>query len=264
MGNQAIAAIEIEGLEIGVGTGAGCRTLVRGLSLQIRPGEVWCVLGANGAGKSTLLHTLIGLHRAAAGTIRLAGRPLDGWPVEDAARVRGFLPQFIHDTFGASVLDIVLMGRHPHVSRWHWEGDADRDAARAALAALGLAPLAERDITSLSGGERQRVAIAALIAQDPGILLLDEPINHLDLHHQIVVLQHLSALARGRGKAVLFSIHDLNLARRFATHALILQDGGLARHGPAAEVMNAPVLSAAFGYPVLEARVGARTVFIAE
>ncbi|MBP8297580.1 MAG: ABC transporter ATP-binding protein [Burkholderiales bacterium] len=263
-GVPALAAVEIDELEIGVGTGTGGRTLVRGLSLRMRPGEVWCVLGANGTGKSTLLHTLIGLHRATAGTIRLAGRPLDAWPVEAAARVRGFLPQFIHDTFDASVLDIVLMGRHPHVSRWHWEGDADRDAARAALAALGLAPLAERDITTLSGGERQRVAIAALLAQDPGILLLDEPINHLDLHHQIVVLQHLSELARDRGKAVLFSIHDLNLARRFATHALILQDGGLVRHGPAAAVMNAPVLSAAFGYPVLEARVGARTVFIAE
>ena len=263
-GAPAPAAVEIDDLEIGVGSGAGGRTLVRGLSLHMRPGEVWCVLGANGAGKSTLLHTLIGLHRATAGTIRLAGRPLDAWPVEAAARVRGFLPQFIHDTFGASVLDIVLMGRHPHVSRWHWEGAADRDAARTALAALGLAPLAERDITTLSGGERQRVAIAALLAQDPGILLLDEPINHLDLHHQIVVLQHLAELARDRDKAVLFSIHDLNLARRFATHALILQDGGVVRHGPAPEVMNAPVLSAAFGYPVLEARVGARTVFIAE
>jgi iron complex transport system ATP-binding protein len=255
-----VAAVEIEGLTVGV----AARTLVRGLSMRIRAGEAWCVLGSNGAGKTTLLHTLVGLHRAAAGSIRLSGKPLPDWSVEDAARIRGFLPQFIHDTFGASVLDLVLMGRHPHLSRWHWEGAADRELARAALDALGLAQLAERDITTLSGGERQRVAIAALLAQAPAILLLDEPITHLDLHHQIVVLQHLAALARDQGKAVIFSIHDLNLARRFATHALILMDDGIVRHGPAGEVMNASVLSAAFGYPVLEMQAGGRTIFIAE
>jgi iron complex transport system ATP-binding protein len=255
-----VAAVEIEGLTVGV----AARTLVRGLSMRIRAGEAWCVLGSNGAGKTTLLHTLVGLHRAAAGSIRLSGKPLADWSVEDAARIRGFLPQFIHDTFGASVLDLVLMGRHPHLSRWHWEGAADRELARAALDALGLAQLAERDITMLSGGERQRVAIAALLAQAPAILLLDEPITHLDLHHQIVVLQHLAALARDQGKAVIFSIHDLNLARRFATHALILMDDGIVRHGPAGEVMNASVLSAAFGYPVLEMQAGGRTIFIAE
>lgn len=255
-----VAAVDIEGLTVGV----AARTLVRELSMRVYPGEAWCVLGSNGAGKTTLLHTLVGLHRAAAGSLRLSGKPLAEWPVEDAARIRGFLPQFVHDTFGASVLDLVLMGRHPHLSRWHWEGAADREFARAALVALGLAHLAERDITTLSGGERQRVAIAALLAQDPAILLLDEPIAHLDLHHQIVVLQYLSALARDQGKAVMFSIHDLNLARRFATHALILMDGGIVRHGLAGEVMNAPVLTAAFGYPVLEVQAGARTIFIAE
>lgn len=255
-----VAAVEIEGLTVAV----AARTLVRELTMRVHPGEAWCVLGSNGAGKSTLLHTLVGLHRAAAGSIRLSGKPLADWSVEDAARARGFLPQFIHDTFGASVLDLVLMGRHPHLSRWRWEADADRELAHAALDALGLAHLTERDITTLSGGERQRVAIAALLAQDPAIMLLDEPITHLDLHHQIVVLQHLSALARDQGKAVMFSIHDLNLARRFATHALILMDDGIARHGLAGDVMNAPVLTAAFGYPVLEIQAGERTIFIAD
>ena len=243
---------------------AGARTLVRELTLEVRTGEAWCVLGSNGAGKTTLLHTLVGLHRAVSGSVRIAGKALAAWPVEDAARFRGFLPQFIHDTFSASVLDIVLMGRHPHLSRWRWEGEAERDIAHAALAALGLGALADRDVTTLSGGERQRVALASLLAQDPVLLLLDEPITHLDLHHQIVVLQHLALLARERAKAVMFSIHDLNLARRFATHALILMGDGTLRHGPAAEVMTATVLSAAFAYPVLEVQVGGRTLFIAE
>lgn len=255
-----LAALEIADLRVMV----AARTLVHRLSMRIGPGEVWCVLGSNGAGKTTLLHTLVGLHRAAVGSIRLSGEPLSDWPVEDAARIRGFLPQFIQDTFSASVLSLVLMGRHPHLSRWCWEGDADRELAQSALDTLGLAHLAERNITTLSGGERQRVAIAALLVQDPAIMLLDEPITHLDLHHQIVVLQHLASLARDQGKTVMFSIHELNLARRFATHALVLMGDGSVRHGPAAEVMNARVLSAAFGYPVLEIKAGERTIFVAE
>ena len=257
---DALPAVTLDSLRVDVGG----RTLLRELTLEVRAGQAWCVLGSNGSGKTTLLHTLVGLHRAAGGSVRIAGKALAEWPVEDAARYRGFLPQFIHDSFSATVLDIVLMGRHPHLSRWRWEGDAERDVAHSALVALGLAELAERDITTLSGGERQRVALASLLAQDPTLLLLDEPITHLDLHHQIVVLQHLALLARAREKAVMFSIHDLNLARRFATHALILMGDGTLRHGPAADVMTAPVLSAAFGYPVLEVQAGGRTLFIAE
>ena len=253
-------AVTLDGLRVDVGT----RTLVRELTLDICTGQSWCVLGSNGAGKTTLLHTLVGLHRAAGGSVLIAGKALAEWQVEDAARFRGFLPQFIHDAFSATVLDIVLMGRHPHLSRWRWEDDAERGIARAALAALGLDDLAQRDITTLSGGERQRVALASLLAQDPVLLLLDEPITHLDLHHQIVVLRHLAALARERAKAVVFSIHDLNLARRFATHALVLMGDGALLHGPVDEVMTAPMLSAAFGYPVLEVQAGGRTIFIAE
>ena len=252
-------AVEIEGMTVNV----AARTLVRGLTMRVQPGELWCVLGSNGAGKTTLLHTLVGLHHAAAGSIRLCGTRLAEWPLEAAARARGFLPQLIHDTFGASVTDLVLMGRHPHMSRWRWEDDVDHQRARVALEALGLTHLARRDVTTLSGGERQRVAIAALLVQDPAIMLLDEPLTHLDLHHQIVVLRHLSGLAREHGKAVMLSIHDLNLARRFATHALILMENGIAQHGIASEVMNAPVLSAAFGYPVLEVRTDERTIFVA-
>ena len=258
--NAGPIVLELADLAVGVGS----RILLRGLSVQVRAGEAWCVLGSNGAGKTTFLHTLVGLHAASGGTLRLAGRPLPQWPVEDAARVRGFLPQFLHDAFSAPVLDLVLMGRHPHLTRWSWESAADQRIARAALRTLGLEELAARDITTLSGGERQRVAIAALLAQDPSLLLLDEPITHLDLHHQIVVLKHLARLASEDEKAVLFSIHDLNLARRFATHALLLMPDGSARHGTVGQVMTAGALSTAFGYPVLEIQAGARTMFVAE
>ena len=180
-----------------------------------------------------------------------------------AARIRGFLPQTIHDAFSAAVLDIVLMGRHPHLSRWGWEGEAEREIALAALHAVGLADLADRDITTLSGGERQRAAIAALLAQDAPLLLMDEPTTHLDLHHQIMILRHLVRLARDRDKALMFSIHDLNLAFRFATHAMLFREDGVVDIGPINEVMNNAALSLAFRYPVVQMQAGRQTVFVA-
>ncbi len=134
--------------------------------------------------------------------------------------------------------------------------------ALAALEAVDLAGMAERDVTTLSGGERQRVAIAALLVQEAPLLLLDEPVAHLDLHHQITILEHLAALAATRERAVVFSVHDLNLASRFATHAMLYREDGAIDRGPIAEVMNIDALSDAFRYPVTQVRVGARTVFV--
>jgi iron complex transport system ATP-binding protein len=252
--------LEVAALRVSV----PARVLVRDLTLAIHAGETWAILGANGAGKTTLLHTLLGLHRADGGTVRLAGRPLADWTLADAAAVRGFLPQFIHDSFSAPVRELVLMGRHPHLSRWQWESADDMACARSALAAMDLAALEARDITTLSGGERQRTAIAALLAQDPRVLLLDEPIAHLDMHHQVVVLDHLASLARDHGKAVVMSLHDPNLARRFATHALILFGDATAEAGPVDMVLDAPSLSAAYGHPVAAIDAGTRRVFVPE
>ena len=251
--------LEATGLDVAVVD----RVLLRGITFAVRPGEVWALLGANGAGKTTLLHTLIGVHAPAAGTLRLDGRSLGDWTPLYAARRRAFLPQFVHDAFPASVLDIVLTGRHPHLSRLAWESGDDERVARAALAALDLGVLAARDVTTLSGGERRRVAVAALLAQQAPLLILDEPVAHLDLHHQIAVLAHLATLARDAGHGVLFSVHDPNLATRFATHALLLSSAG-ALAGPIAQVLDAARLSVAYRHPLVAVEVGGRIVYVPE
>ncbi len=257
---RAPALLEVGGLTLAVGG----RYLVRDLGFRMHEGEVWCLLGPNGAGKSTLLHTLVGLRVPQAGWVRLAGKSLDERPLADTARVRGFLPQTLHDAFSASVLDSVLLGRHPHLTRWQWEDEGERAIALAALEAVDLAGLAQRDVLTLSGGERQRVALAAVLAQDAPLLLLDEPVAHLDLRHQVQVLTHLGKLARERGKGVLFSVHDLNLAARFASHALIFTPRGIVRQGPVDEVMTEPELWDAFGHRVTRVEVAGRPVFVAQ
>jgi iron complex transport system ATP-binding protein len=252
------ALLEVDALTIRVGK----RTLVRDLSMRVNAGEMWCILGANGAGKTMFLDTVVGLRGAAGGTVHFAGKPAAEWSTLEAAKIRAFLPQTLHDAFSASVLDVVITGRHPYLSRWAWEGDDDRRMALAALEAVDMADLAERDVTTLSGGERQRVAIAALLVQEAPLLLLDEPVAHLDLHHQITILEHLAALAAARDRAVVFSVHDLNLAARFATHAMLYREDGSIDRGPIGEVMNVDALSSAFRYPVAQVQVGARTVFV--
>jgi len=242
--------------------GVGGRTLVRELSFQVRSGEVWCMLGRNGAGKTTLLHTAVGLRAPQGGALRLAGRPLGDWPVAEAARQRSFLPQSVHDSFSASVVDSVLLARHPYLSRWQWEGECERALALDALKAVDLAGFERRDVLTLSGGERQRVALAALLAQDAPLLLLDEPVSHLDLHHQVLVLQHLVALARVRAKGVLFTVHDLNLAARFASHALLFMPQGAVRSGLIDDVLTEDALLAAFGHRVMRVESARKTLFV--
>jgi len=242
----------------------GGRTLVRELSFCLKPGELWCMLGQNGAGKTTFLHTAVGLREPQGGTIRLAGRGLHDWTPLEAANLRGFLPQTLHDAFGANVLDSVMLGRHPHLGRWQWEGQGERAIARDALGAVDLAGFEDRDLLSLSGGERQRVALAALLVQDAPLLLLDEPVSHLDLRHQVLVLTQLGQLAREHGKGVLFTLHDLNLAARFASHALMLAPGGEVLQGPIGEVMTESDLCRVFGHRVTRIEVAGRTLFIPE
>jgi iron complex transport system ATP-binding protein len=244
----------------GLALSIGNRMLLSGLDLDARPGECWVVVGPNGAGKTTLIAALAGLTKPRAGTIAYDGTPLVALTPRERALRRGWLPQDCIDFFPATVLETTLVGRHPHLPRWRWESTADVACARAALDAFGLGDCADRDVRTLSGGERRRVALAALVAQDPALLLLDEPSSHLDLAQQIAALDTLTALARTRGKTLVMVLHDLHLALRYADHAIAL-GGGSAVAGDAATVLDAVRLSSLFGHPLASVGEGnARTL----
>ena len=240
---------------------AGSRTLVAELDLAVRAGECWAIVGPNGAGKTTLVATLAGLLVPASGDIAYDGVPLPHIGLRERALIRGYLPQDSVDFFPATVLETALIGRHPHLARWQWESSDDVAQAREALAAFGLEGFDARDVRTLSGGERRRLALAALLAQDPGIFLLDEPSSHLDLGQQIAALRVVTALARERAKAIVMVLHDLHLALRFADCAIAL-GGGHARTGAAAEILTAPALSELFGHPLARVGEGLTSTFV--
>ena len=238
------------------------RVLVSGLDWQVHAGECWSIIGRNGAGKSTLLRTLAGLRQPDGGAVDIAGRPLADWPPEALARERAYLPQARQDAFAYSVIDTVLSARHPYHGNRYWEGSDDHAAALGALARMEVDYLAARDVRSLSGGERQRVAIAALLAQDTPLLLLDEPANALDLAHQVRTMGLLARLCREQGKTVVMIGHDLNLAYGISTHALLLNGDGRWHAGPVAEAMQAPLLGDYLGHPIDAIEHAGRRIFI--
>jgi iron complex transport system ATP-binding protein len=237
------------------------RTLVRGLALEARGGEFIAVLGRNGVGKTLTLHTLAGLRAPAAGAVQLDGRDLAGWPGRERARRIGLLPQLTEDPFPSTVFETALIGRHPHLPFWQWEDARDLDCARAALASVGLAAIAERPVESLSGGERRRLDIATLLAQDAAVCLLDEPTNHLDPRHRSEML----ALFRARADAgglVIAALHDATLAARTADKALLLFGDGRWRFGEAAAILTGENLSELYDVPVGELDWRGQRVFV--
>jgi iron complex transport system ATP-binding protein len=240
---NAVPRLSCRGLSLVV---AG-RALVSNLDFDVLGGECWVVIGPNGAGKTTLVSTLAGLKAPAAGEIRYDGKTLASLGPRERAKIRGYLPQDSVDHFPATVLETALVGRHPHLGRWQWESAADVDRVRSALKAFGLAGFDARDARTLSGGERRRLSLAALMAQDPELLLLDEPSSHLDLGQQVAALDALTRLARDPGRAIVMVLHDLHLALRYADHAIAL-GGGRAMAGTAAEILSASTLSDFFGH----------------
>jgi iron complex transport system ATP-binding protein len=242
-----MSLLETLALEVAIGSVTVCHNL----DMVIKAGERWCVLGRNGTGKTTLLLTLAGLRPPQSGSIDLQQQILASLPRRRIAQLVGVLFQDQMDSFPANVLDTVLTGRHPWLGPLQWESDADREKARNALQAVGLADIEHRIVTTLSGGERRRLGIATLLTQEPQLLLLDEPTNHLDIRHQIQVLQLLGDLVRDNSRALLLVMHDLNLAARYCNRFLLLFGNGETAQGSAAEVLTRPNLERLYQHPLL-------------
>ena len=212
------------------------------VSLAIARGSLTGLLGPNGCGKTTLIKLLSGVLRPARGEVTLDARPLLARTRREVARQVAVVPQETHPAFDYTAIEMVLMGRHPHLGALQLEGPADLGIAREAMLATGTAALAERSYMTLSGGEKQRVVIASALAQAADVLLLDEPTASLDLGYQLEIAGLLARLNRERGVTMVLATHDLNLAASLCDHLVLMRRGRVIAQGAPAEVLTAALI----------------------
>jgi iron complex transport system ATP-binding protein len=232
--------------------GHGGVAVVSEVGLTVNPGTLWAVLGPNGAGKSTLLRTVLGLLPAVRGDVTLFGVSLLRWERRALSRRVAWVPQAFEGDPGFTGLELVLMGRAPHLGSWGLPGPRDVGLAQEALAELEVEHLAHRTVSTLSGGERRLLLVARALVQEPELLLLDEPTAFLDLHHQVQVLERVRGRVR-RGLAAVAVLHDPNLAGAFADAVLLLGGGRVLGQGAAAELLDAARLGRLYGLQLHEA-----------
>jgi iron complex transport system ATP-binding protein len=235
------------------------RTVGRGVSFSLARGEVLCVLGPNGGGKTTLFRTILGLIAKQAGGVELAGEPVEKLSRPAIARLAGYVPQEHSAYFAFSVREFVAMGRTSRLGAFARPGRIDREATERALQSLGIAHLAAKPVTAISGGERQLALVARALAQEPQLLVMDEPTAGLDFGNQARVLERISALASS-GISILFSSHDPDHAFLGAKQALLLGEGRALETGAPKEVIRGDTLERLYGVPIkiLETENGQR------
>ncbi|HEV2230899.1 MAG TPA: ABC transporter ATP-binding protein [Thermoplasmata archaeon] len=236
-------ALEVEGLTVRY----GARVAVEDVSLSVRPGELVAITGPNGAGKTTLLRSILGILSTARGTIRIQGTSLGSLSYRERARRMAWLPQDEAPQDNVTVLDYVLFGRYAHIPPLHSEESGDFAIAEEALRSMDLWSLRDSGIWEVSGGERQRVLLARALTQDAPLLVLDEPTSHLDVAHQLEMLERMRHWRGTAGRSVVAAMHDLNLAARFADRILVFSKGRLVRAGPPQEVLSPEVLRSVWG-----------------
>ena len=241
--------LRADNVTFGYGSGKKGQTplVLDGVSLTIPAGGLVGILGPNGSGKTTLLRLLSGTLRPSTGRVWLDDRAVDALSRRDLARQIAVVPQETHLSFDYSVMEMVLMGRHPHLGLFEVEGPADLALARDAMAATGTAHLEARQFDTLSGGEKQRVVIAAALAQAASLLLLDEPTASLDLGYQLEVAGLLHRLNEDRGVTLVVSTHDLNLAASLCRDLILLHRGRVLAAGPLEDVLTSDHIQTLYG-----------------
>lgn len=233
------------------------KAVFQDLSLSIPAGSITAILGPNGSGKTTLLHLVLGFLRPSDGIIELDGRPQAGYARRDMGRFMALVPQSEHLAFNLSALEYVLLGRAPYLKPLQAPRSADLEVALAALEAAGAGELKDRSIDTLSGGEQQLIAVARALAQQPRLLLMDEPTAHLDLSNQGRVLEVVRRLA-GDGVTVAFTTHNPNLAAGLATHVILMCEGSVLAAAATRCALTEENLSRTYGVPVEVLEMGER------
>lgn len=238
-------AFEINNLEFGYGDSL----VLKGISFNVKSGEFISIIGPNGSGKSTLLKTLNRLYTIKNGSILIDGKDIDYYKSRDMAKKVALVPQDTTLDYDFTVEEVVLMGRHPYKGRFEKEDDKDFDIIYEAMEMTNTLILKDRLITEISGGERQRVFIAKALAQKPSIILLDEPTSHLDINHQMDILNLLKTL-NDRGTTIILVIHDINLAARYSDEILLLNQGEIQGKGSPEEVITMENIEKAYNLKV--------------
>ena len=230
----------------GVSFSVEAKTLLDRVDMRAERGQFVGLIGPNGAGKSTLLRTLSGVIRHQEGAVWLEGADLSAMPARDVAAMLALVPQIAPYTQGFTAFELVLMGRYPHLGRFQVEGQADDRIAREAMRLTETDQFEQRTLETLSGGERQRVFLARALAQQPRILLLDEPTSNLDILHQLTILGLVRRLVDD-GLTAIAAIHDLNLAARYCDRLVLISNGAVVTEGPPEEVLTPETIESAFG-----------------
>jgi iron complex transport system ATP-binding protein len=214
------------------------REIIKGVSFEVKKGDFWGIIGPNGAGKTTLFRVMTKILPIWQGKILYEGKDLNKISNKELAKKVAVLPQILEISFSFTVLEFVMMGRFPHLNRFERIKTSDLEIVENALEVTDVLPLKDRKINELSGGERQRVLLAQNLAQEPQILLLDEPTTHLDITHQVEILDLVKKLGKEKCLTIIAILHDLNLASEYCEQLILLNEGRIFKSGTSEEVLT--------------------------